>query len=64
MILKSSVKWPRCLFYSCSAPAVKIKNQLQSQRNLQREKYRNLSETAKRDLRKRRQKDEDNYDKP
>ncbi|WP_293009848.1 MULTISPECIES: relaxase MobL [unclassified Oscillibacter] len=31
------------------------KNQLQSQRNLQREKYRNLSETAKRDLRKKRQ---------
>lgn len=31
------------------------KNQLQSQRDLQREKYRNLSETAKRDLRKKRQ---------
>lgn len=31
------------------------KNQLQSQRDLQHEKYRNLSETAKRDLRKKRQ---------
>lgn len=31
------------------------KNQAQSQRDLQREKYRNLSETAKRDLRKKRQ---------
>jgi len=31
------------------------KNQLQSQRDLQREKYRNLSETAKLDLRKKRQ---------
>lgn len=31
------------------------KNQLQSQRDLQREKYRNLSETAKRDLKKKRQ---------
>lgn len=31
------------------------KNQLQSQRDLQREKYRNLSETAKRDLKRKRQ---------
>ncbi|MET0017985.1 relaxase MobL [Oscillibacter sp.] len=31
------------------------KNQLQSQHDLQREKYRNLSETAKRDLQKKRQ---------
>lgn len=31
------------------------KNQLQCQRDLQREKYRNLSETAKRDLQKKRQ---------
>lgn len=32
-----------------------VKNQMQSQRNLLREKYRNLSETAKRDLRKQRE---------
>ena len=31
------------------------KNQLHSQRDFQREKYRNLSETAKRDLKKKRQ---------